>query len=122
HEVAHYKRIIIVSHSLGTMLAHDLLSYFWAQREAPRRIAETSPEFDALCELERAAAAVELNTTAAALDEYYAAQRRLRVALAARLAPPAHDPQTSSDPLWLITDFVTPAAPPPHSAVLVADT
>ena len=27
HEGDHYKRIIIVSHSLGTMLAHDLLSY-----------------------------------------------------------------------------------------------
>src|SRR5262245_10343873 len=63
HEGTHYKRIIIVSHSLGTMLAHDLLSYFWAQREAPRRIAETSQEFDALCELERAAAAVDLNPT-----------------------------------------------------------
>src|SRR5215813_12849090 len=106
HEAAHYKRIIIVSHSLGTMLAHDLLSYFWAQREAPRRIAETSPEFDALCELERAAAAVELNPTAAVLDQYYEAQRRLRVALAARPAPLADDPQTSPDPRWLITVFV----------------
>ena len=39
HEGDHYERIIIVSHSLGTMLAHDLLSYFWAQREAARKIA-----------------------------------------------------------------------------------
>src|SRR5262249_23824539 len=65
HEGNYYKRIIIVSHSLGTMLAHDLLSYFWAQHEARRRIAESSPEFDALCELERAAATVELDPTAA---------------------------------------------------------
>src|SRR5262249_57552282 len=58
------------------------------QGEAPGRIAETSEEFDALCELERAAAAVDLNPTAAALDQYYEAQRRLRVALATRPAPP----------------------------------
>src|SRR5215472_754671 len=83
HEGDHYKRIIIVSHSLGTMLAHDLLSYCWALRAAPRRIAESSPEFDALCELESAAAAVDRpDPPAAALDQYYAAQRRLRVALA----------------------------------------
>src|SRR5215831_5510473 len=120
HEGAHYKRIIIVSHSLGTMLAHDLLSYFWAQREAPRRIAETSPEFDALCELERAAAAVELNPTAAVLDEYYAAQRRMRVALAGRPAPPAQNPQALPDPRWLITDFVTLGSPLAHAEFLIA--
>src|SRR3989442_5241415 len=120
HEGDYYKRIVIVSHSLGTMLAHDLLSYFWAQREAPRRIAESSPEFDALCELERAAAAVDLNPTAAVLDEYYAAQRRLRVALAARPAPSAHDPQTSPDPRWLITDFVTLGSPLARAEFLIA--
>jgi hypothetical protein len=120
HEGNYYKRIIIVSHSLGTMLAHDLLSYCWAQHEAPRRIAETSPEFDALCELERAAAAVELDPTAAALDQYYAAQRRLRVALAARPAPLADDPQTAPDPRWLITDFVTLGSPLAHAEFLIA--
>ena len=120
HEGNYYKRIVLVSHSLGTMLAHDLLSYFWAQRDAPRKIAETSPEFDALCELERAAAAVDLNPTAAVLDQYYEAQRRLRVALAARPAPPAHDPQAKPDPRWLITDFVTLGSPLAHAEFLVA--
>jgi hypothetical protein len=120
HEGNYYKRIVLVSHSLGTMLAHDLLSYFWAQRDAPRKIAETSPEFDALCELEHAAAAVDLNPTAAVLDQYYAAQRRLRAALAARPAPPAHDPQARPDPRWLITDFVTLGSPLAHAEFLIA--
>jgi hypothetical protein len=121
HEGDYYKRIVIVSHSLGTMLAHDLLSYFWAQREAPRRIAETSPEFDALCELERAAAAVDRpNVTAADLDQYYEAQRRLRVALAGRPAPPAQNPQALPDPRWLITDFVTLGSPLAHAEFLIA--
>jgi hypothetical protein len=121
HEGNYYKRIIIVSHSLGTMLAHDLLSYFWAQRDAPRKIAESSPEFDALCELEGAAAAVDrANPTAAALDRYYAAQRHLRVALAARPAPPAPNPQAMPDPRWLITDFVTLGSPLTHAEFLIA--
>jgi hypothetical protein len=119
HEGDHYKRIIIVSHSLGTMLAHDLLSYFWAQREAARRIAESSPEFDALCDLESAAAAVDrADASAAALDGYYAAQRRLRVALAARPAP--DNAQPVSDPRWLITDFVTLGSPLAHAEFLIA--
>ena len=40
HKGSHYKRIVIVAHSLGTMLAHDLLSYFWTEREAARTIRE----------------------------------------------------------------------------------
>ena len=120
HEGNYYKRIVIVSHSLGTMLAHDLLSYFWAQREAPRRIAESSPEFDHLCDLERAAAAVDLDPSAAVLDQYYAAQRRLREALASRPSPVPDDPQTSPDPRWLITDFVTLGSPLAHAEFLIA--
>src|SRR6516162_4359613 len=92
----------------------------WIASLAARRIAETSPEFDALCELERAAAAVDLNPTAAVLDEYYAAQRRLRVALAARRAPPAQNPQALPDPRWLITDFVTLGSPLAHAEFLIA--
>src|SRR5262249_17161164 len=85
HEGDYYKRIVIVSHSLGTMLAYDLLSYFWSQREASRRITEDSPEFDALCDLERTAAAVDHpNPAALAMNQYLEAQRRLRIALAAR--------------------------------------
>ena len=71
HTGDYYKRIVIVSHSLGTMLAHELLSYLWAEHEASRKIAESSPEFEALCELERAAATVDRpNPTLAALDQY----------------------------------------------------
>ncbi len=53
-------------------------------------------------------------------DQYYAAQRRLRVALAARPAPPAHDPQATPDPRWLITDFVTLGSPLAHAEFLIA--
>ena len=87
HARSHYKRIVVVAHSLGTMLAHDLLSYFWAEREAARTFEQGSPEFAALCALERAAA----EFAAAPRDEarrnaYLSAQRELRLRLAARPA------------------------------------
>jgi hypothetical protein len=123
HEGDYYKRIIIVSHSLGTMFGLDLLSYFWAERDAARKIDETSPEFDALAALETAAAAVPCrNPTPEALANYYAAQRQLRQHLAARplpdpVPPPGHTP---ADPRWLISDFVTLGSPLTHADFLIA--
>jgi hypothetical protein len=121
HDSNYYKRIVIVSHSLGTILAYDLLSYFWAQHEAARKLADSAPEFDALCELEKAAAAVEQpNKAPAALDAYYEAQRQLRISLASRTFPsdpPSANPAFSR---WLISDFVTLGSPLAHSEFLIA--
>src|SRR5258707_692240 len=109
------------SRTASAQCSPTIFCYFWAQREAARKIAESSPEFDALCALESAAAAVDRpNPTPAALDQYYAAQRRLRVALAARPATVAPDPQTSPDPRWLITDFLTLGSPLAHAEFLIA--
>jgi hypothetical protein len=122
HEGNHYKRIIIVSHSLGTFLAYDLLSYFWAEREASRKIDLASPEFGALCELETAAAAVDQNPTSEALDKYFHAQRHLRLALAGRRAPPQATVLNVGvpDSRWLISDFITLGSPLAHAEFLIA--
>ena len=122
HEGGYYKRIVIVSHSLGTILAHDLLSYFWAQREASRKIDAASPEFDALCTLEAAAAAVDRAPVSAALEEYYRAQRSLRLALAGRPPPATAVPPNPAPPdsRWLISDFVTLGSPFTHAEFLIA--
>ncbi len=122
HEGGYYKRIVIVSHSLGTMLAHDLLSYFWAQREASRKIDAASPEFDALCMLEAAAAAVDRAPVSAAFGEYYRAQRSLRLALAGRPPPATAVPPNPAlpDSRWLISDFVTLGSPLTHAEFLIA--
>jgi hypothetical protein len=122
HEGGYYKRIVIVSHSLGTILAHDLLSYFWAQREAARKIDVASPEFDALCGLEVAAAAVDRAPVSTALKEYYRAQRDLRLALARR---PLQATTVAANPAppdsrWLISDFVTLGSPLTHAEFLIA--
>jgi hypothetical protein len=118
HEGSHYKRIVIVAHSLGTMLAHDLLSYFWTEREAARTIREGTVEFTALAELEGAAAALaEGSANPARLSGYFAAQRRLRQLLADRPAPVATD---QPDPRWLISDLVTFGSPLTHAEFLIA--
>jgi hypothetical protein len=125
HDSNYYNRIVIVSHSLGTILAYDLLSYFWAQHEAARKFSDSAPEFDVLCELEKAAAAIEQPGNApAALEAYYTAQRQLRISLAGRTSAGAHqeNPAPAEPPFsrWLISDFVTLGSPLAHSEFLIA--
>jgi len=118
HEGAHYKRIVIVAHSLGTVLAHDLLSYFWAEREAARTVREGTPEFGALCRLERAASQLEeAPGEQVRLNAYSIAQRELRLLLAGRPEPVATD---QADPRWLISDFVSFGSPLTHAEFLLA--
>src|SRR6516162_9905295 len=118
HDGPCYKRIIIVAHSLGTMLAHDLLSYFWAEREAARTVREGTPEFAALCSLEHAAAELEkVPSDPARLKAYFVAQRALRQGLASRPAP---DAPNQLDPRWLISDLVTFGSPLTHAEFLIA--
>jgi hypothetical protein len=118
HNGTYYRRIVIVSHSLGTILAHDLLSYFWAEREAARTVTEGSAEFSALADIERAAAEVaKTPADSGKLDAYFVAQRELRMQLAARPAPAAPD---KPDPRWLISDLVTFGSPLTHAEFLIA--
>jgi hypothetical protein len=118
HDGPQYKRIVIVAHSLGTILAHDLISYFWAERSAARTIKEAAPEFPFLCAVERAAAdVVEAPHDQAILKKYRDAQRDLCRLLARRPIPTAADP---IDSRWLISDFVTFGCPLTHAEFLLA--
>jgi hypothetical protein len=118
HAGPHYKRIVIVAHSLGTILAHDLLSYFWAEREAARTVREGTPEFAALCGVEHAAAQLEADPSdPVKLKAYLVAQRALRRQLASRPAP---DAPNQFDPRWLISDLVTFGSPLTHAEFLIA--
>jgi hypothetical protein len=118
HDGPPYSRIIIVAHSLGTMLAHDLLSYFWAEREAARTVRQGTPEFNALCTLEREARALEqAPNDQARLRQYSIAQNELRRQLARRPGPAAAN---QPDARWLISDFVTFGSPLTHAEFLIA--
>jgi hypothetical protein len=119
HNGNQYNRIIIVAHSLGTILAHDLLSYFWAERDAARAIPDNAPEFDTLAALETAAGRVDQNSDSTALKHYFAAQREMRLQLARRPAPDPNDPK-QPDRRWLISDLVTLGSPLKHAEFLLA--
>lgn len=120
HEGSHYKRIIVVAHSLGTILALDLLSYFWAKREAARSVTERTPEFAALCALEKAAALINrANPDPQHVEKYFKAQREMRLALARRPAPNPND-KKAVDTRWIISDLVTLGSPLTHAEFLLA--
>lgn len=106
-----YERIVVVGHSLGTILAYDLVSYFWAERAASRTVAEGREDFAALCDVELRAAQVEIDDGAATRAAYRTAQTRLRRALAARDDPGSR---------WLISDLVTFGSPLSHAEFLLA--
>jgi hypothetical protein len=118
HSGNNYKRIVVVSHSLGTILAHDLISYFWAQRSAARTFTEGTDEFNGLCQLEELAARIDAGKpTPDLLRDFADSQYRFRQLLASRPAPAT---DTEADRRWLITDFVTLGSPLTHAEVLLA--
>jgi hypothetical protein len=108
-----YERIVVVGHSLGSILAYDLISYFWSTRTLARTVWEGKPEFDALLQLESAIDAVQSDEkpTKEAIANYRAKQAGLAGALRRRGKP---------DEKWLITDFVTLGSPLTHAEFLLA--
>lgn len=119
HDDPDYGRIVLVGHSLGTILAYELLAFFWARQSGARRITEGTAEFDALRDLEAAASWMEANAhDRAALAAWNDAQRRLRRLLAGRAVPGADE----KVPLrrWILSDFVTIGSPLAHAEFLMA--
>jgi hypothetical protein len=110
-----YERIIVVGHSLGSILAYDLISYFWAEHQAARTVTTGSPEFNALRQIETALADPEWPAEPA-LAAFDAAQTELGRLLRTR-ARPVGD---AADRRWLISDFVTLGSPLTHAEFLMA--
>jgi hypothetical protein len=115
-----YERIIVVGHSLGSILAYDLISYFWASRPDAHTLFEGTPAFNAMIALDRAtadlAAVPASHPAKTPIDNFHGAQRRFGEILRRRPRPPAGKPDTR----WLITDLVTLGSPLSHASFLVA--
>jgi len=111
-----YDRVVIVSHSLGTILAHDLLAYFWAKQVGAQSFEPESEKGRAVAALEAAAAALH-NTPLddAALAAFRAAQADLGLLL--RKQSLGAKPEGR----WLISDLVTIGSPLSHAEFLLAD-
>jgi hypothetical protein len=122
HDSGSYERIIMVAHSLGSIVAYDLVSLFWAGRRDALTIREDEPAFQKLRAVEEAAhmlAAANDADRPRMLNAYREAQRRLRLAMRSggedgtgRVRKPNEE--------WLISDLVTLGSPLTHAAFLLA--
>lgn len=115
-----YDRIVIVGHSLGSILAYDLVSYFWASRYDQRTVSVGTPEFEALKVLEQAAATLEATATAEKIEAAQKAYHASRATFAALLQHRPKPAPGTPDSRWLITDLITVGSPLGHAEFLMA--
>lgn len=109
HDDGRYDRIVVVAHSLGSVVAYDVLTHLWVQRhrehDRPNR-----PAFRDIRASEREAAA---GPGAAPVDRdagrVQAVQNRAWRRMRRNTQP------------WLITDFVTIGSPLAHAPLLLRD-
>lgn len=113
HAGGEYDRIVLVGHSLGSILAYDLINYLWTQREDARTLRGGGDELAALRSVHDAAAALR-GGDAGSIERFRRCQARLRRLLAAR-----QDRHDGTD-RWLISDFVTIGSPLTHAEFLLA--
>ena len=119
HRTNAYDRIVVVGHSLGTVVAYDALSFAFGQIPHPdlKRAHEdpaTAAALDRLEDLTRRISAAKPDKAPVLRVEYRDAQRDyLRLLAKAR----RRDGRT---PLWLVSDFVTTASPLSKADVLIA--
>jgi len=111
-----YERIVVVGHSLGSILAYDLINYFWARRNAARTFVEATEDFAALKRLEETVARLDKHASGDAVSAFRQAQRTLSERLRRRAKPKANE----ADARWLITDLITLGSPLTHADFLLA--
>jgi hypothetical protein len=122
HDKGAYERIILVGHSLGSIIAYDLISLLWVEHEQALRMQENEPIFQRLRAVETAAHALAGATAADIEDrrcDYREAQRALRLSLRSGGAS-GTGPKRTADREWLISDFVTFGSPLTHAQFLLA--
>jgi hypothetical protein len=107
HLSGRYDRIILVGHSLGSVIGHDLLTFYWSQVNArhnrPDRVRQRALE-----QVERLGRSLNARSTANDVTAFQGAQRALW-----------HEQRQLGNP-WLITDFVTLGSPLAHADLLLA--
>jgi len=118
HACGAYERIVVVAHSLGTIIAYDLVAFLWATRDQALQLREGEPAFEKLRAVEIAAQTLANATgtdRAQKREAYRRAQRDFRLALRSDASRPR-----TPDQEWLISDFVTLGSPLAHAQFLLA--
>lgn len=112
HSSKRYSRILVVGHSLGSVIGYDVLRHLWDELRQPSFEEEKQqPEAKAFeAEIERVTKPPAGTTRGAAVQRFQEAQHRL------------WREQRSLRTPWLVTDFVTLGSPLAHGALLLEDT
>jgi hypothetical protein len=122
HDAGTYKRIIVVGHSLGSIIAYDLIALLWAEREQALHVTEADAVFERLRAVEAAAHALA-EAQGANIEhrrnDYREAQRTLRMSLR-NGGVDGTERDRDTDQEWLISDFVTLGSPLTHAQFLLA--
>lgn len=107
HEEGSYDRIVVVGHSLGSVIAYDILQRYWHEvyRQHGTPLAVDQAE---LAELERTVAAARDDPAAVDPDGYRQAQRAV------------WSENRRLGFRWLVTDLVTVGSPLAHAGTLLA--
>jgi pimeloyl-ACP methyl ester carboxylesterase len=113
HETGKYDRIVLVGHSLGGVIAYELIVHLWGRRH--REMDQEGPLQDVLAEVEAAARALDDAPENAALFEAWRAAQ-------ARFFDAVRDSPTTrkGGKPWLISDLVTLGCPLAHADTVMA--
>lgn len=101
HKSKAYDRIILIGHSLGSMIGYDILTFAWSLYNEKGDKSKPHPVLDSL---ERAVEADEMD-----IYTYQKEQRKLQQELFQDGNP------------WLVTDFITLGSPLTHADLLLAE-
>lgn len=109
-----YERIILVAHSLGSIVAYDILRLFWQEVVGELDLDATADAdlLAALAAVEEAARLLAKHPSDVHRADFMTQQRALAAALARRRTPKGDR--------WLVTDFVTLGSPLAYAEFLLA--
>jgi hypothetical protein len=107
HRSGHYDRIVLVGHSLGSVIGYDILTHLWSQLHAEHAKPDRLPQH-ALTRLQELGRQLSPASSPEEVATFREAQRALWIE------------QRSLGFPWLVTDFITLGSPLAHAALLLA--
>lgn len=107
HDSGEYERIMVVGHSLGSVIAYDILKHYWQEIHLVYNNPSDHNQ-NALIELERVGLALQSDSQNIDVSEYRKSQIKLWWELDELKNP------------WLVTDFITLGSPLAHASLLLA--
>lgn len=112
-----YDRIVLVGHSLGSVIAYDIINFAWNRLDQSKMTAIHTEDSDALAAL----STVEINGLALKTEK---AEHKSDAILSYRDAQRVYQGTLIEDPdqpFWIISDLVTLGSPLSKADVLLAD-